>query len=731
MAAALATLVVDCGASPTPPQAKCRLTSAAITPALTALSVGQSIQLTVTTSPVIVPTNPPSCVPSYSWTTSDTSVALNVARTITGAQTNRAVASGHSLGSATISVSVGSNQTINTLLVTTVVSVVPPPIATISVTGASPSLAVSDTMTLKAVARDANGVDVSKYWAFTWQSSNAATATVSTGGLVTGIAKGPVTITASAGGVTGSLGLTVTDPVQSPVATLTVVPAIPPSTHVQVTRTIQLRAVARDASGNLVTDSTISWSSGATSIGTVTRIPNNAHLADVLGIKPGIVTITARTASGKSGTLDVTVDPGPIAAIVITPSSASVRPGKTVPLAAEARDAQGNLIPNVPFTWTSRATSIASVSQSGIVTGNVVGAADIEASASGITGTGRVSVLARRFAFAVADQPVTASYSANPAFSYTSSSGPITISRLTAGSYRVDFAGQQRLFGEVETVLVTAYGPTNGYCKPVSWTVGAASLVTDVACFTSGGLPNDLPFSITLLGDNTLAGRFSFGVANQPTAPGPYVATGMFNNAPAASQLPVTITRSAVGQYAVAFTSNGGPVNDPEAVIVNALGAGNSRCQPASQVVGDVVQVRCWDGSSLSSVPVDAPFTVALMNRGTSGASLHGVAWVDDTPVSGGGTAGIPATVAWNSTQGSVQVQWRSLGLFDVTFFGLAPIGSSGPYAVQVVDQDRDDGAYCNVVRWTATAPNLVVTVQCHAADGDVDDDAFYLVVLR
>ncbi len=77
---------------------------------------------------------------------------------------------------------------------------------------------LGETVTLTAQASDASGNTV---WGktFTWTSSNAEVATVSSAGLVTAVANGSVTITAATDGVNGTATVTVTAPDMAAVST--------------------------------------------------------------------------------------------------------------------------------------------------------------------------------------------------------------------------------------------------------------------------------------------------------------------------------------------------------------------------------------------------------------------------------------------------------------------------------------------------------------------------------
>lgn len=81
-------------------------------------------------------------------------------------------------------------------------------VVTVVVSATRPNVAVGQTLQLDAIALDGNGFPVGGA-SYQWSSSNNAIATVSGTGLVTGVALGPVTITALTGTIAGSINITV------------------------------------------------------------------------------------------------------------------------------------------------------------------------------------------------------------------------------------------------------------------------------------------------------------------------------------------------------------------------------------------------------------------------------------------------------------------------------------------------------------------------------------------
>ena len=170
------------------------------------------------------------------------------------------------------------------------------PVASVTVSPASVSVLQGQTVQLTATPRDANGNPLTGR-VITWQSSNSAIASVNGSGLVSGVAAGgPVTITATSEGQSGTASITVSG---VPVASVTVSPA---SASVPAGQTVQLSATLRDANGNILTGRSVTWASNNTSVATVTGT------GLVTGKVAGSATITA-TSEGQSGTAAITVTP--------------------------------------------------------------------------------------------------------------------------------------------------------------------------------------------------------------------------------------------------------------------------------------------------------------------------------------------------------------------------------------------------------------------------------------
>jgi uncharacterized protein YjdB len=297
------------------------------------------------------------------WTSSDETIAV---------VSSEGRVSGIKIGTATITASSEGKSGTATVTVTAAA------VASVNVTPPTASITVGQTTTLTAQPLDANGNALTGR-AVAWASSNAGVATVSDAGVVTGVAPGDATITATSEGKSGTATVTVT-PI--PVASVTVDPA---TVSLTTGATQQITATPRDAQGNPLADRAVTWESQNPAVATVSP----AGL--ITAVAPGNTTVTA-TSEGKVGTVTVTVTAPAVGSISVSPGSATVFVAATTPLTATVRDVNDLVIQGTTVLWSSDQPQTASVSQSGVVTGLAPGAVTITASSGGKAGTAAITV---------------------------------------------------------------------------------------------------------------------------------------------------------------------------------------------------------------------------------------------------------------------------------------------------------------------------------------------------
>lgn len=149
--------------------------------------------------------------------------------------------------------------------------------------------------------------------------------------------------------------------------------------------TAQLTATPRDASGNALSGHTVTWTTNAANIASV------SSAGTVTAVSPGNATITA-TSDGISGTTSITVVAAPVAAVVVTAPKQSFQVGDVSQFSAQPRDAQGNALTGRTVSWSSSAVSVATVSSTGLVTAVGAGTASITATSEGVSGVASISV---------------------------------------------------------------------------------------------------------------------------------------------------------------------------------------------------------------------------------------------------------------------------------------------------------------------------------------------------
>ena len=224
-----------------------------------------------TVGTVVISPNPASATVGHSAqltaTVKDASGTALVGRTITWASSNSAVASvssggsvsAVSAGTATISASAdgvtGQAQFTAAAITAATVTISPP----------APNVSIGQDVQLTATAVDASG-NVLASRVPSWSSSNPTVATVSNAGRVTGMAKGNANITATIDGKSAAAAVAVDNPPPTPVASITVSLN---SSALNMGQSTQAVAVTRDASGSVLTGRTITWSSAAPALATV------------------------------------------------------------------------------------------------------------------------------------------------------------------------------------------------------------------------------------------------------------------------------------------------------------------------------------------------------------------------------------------------------------------------------------------------------------------------------
>lgn len=261
--------------------------SVVVAPGSASGNVGDSAQFTATAKDT---NGNPITGLAVTWSSSNTSVLSvsqkGMARAVGSGSASVTATAGGKSGSASVTVSGGSTPPASI-------------VGSVVVTPGSASGSVGDAAQFTATVLDTAGATLTGQ-AVTWKSTNAAVVTVSSTGYATAVGGGSATLVATAGGKSGQAAVTVSGaaaPSQASVASISVSPS---SATISVGGSQQLSAVLKDSVGNVLTGRTVTWSSNAVQLATVSAIGLVAALV------PGNLTITA-SSGGKSGSASITV----------------------------------------------------------------------------------------------------------------------------------------------------------------------------------------------------------------------------------------------------------------------------------------------------------------------------------------------------------------------------------------------------------------------------------------
>jgi len=233
-------------------------------------------------------------------------------------------------GQATVTATVGQLSANASLTV-----VNPPPVlTTLTLTVPTSTLIVGQQVAAVVTGVDQYGASIT-IGGVTWTTASPSIATVSTSGIVTGVAPGQTTLTVSSGGVSASKVLTVVPP--PPVLTsLSVTLA---AASIASGQSTQATVAGRDQFGAPINPGTVTWSVAAPSIASISVD------GTITGLAVGTTSVSARSGTVQ-GSATLVVTPGAASRLLIVRPPAGVvggLPFATQPVVAVA-DAFGNTV---------------------------------------------------------------------------------------------------------------------------------------------------------------------------------------------------------------------------------------------------------------------------------------------------------------------------------------------------------------------------------------------------
>ena len=539
-----------------------------------------------------------------------------------------------------------------------------PEVGKVSLSESSVTLKVGGSRQLSATVEPA----AAEYDGITWSTSDRSVVSVSNGTIVAEKV-GSATVTASAEGVT-SAPCTVT------VQAINVTGVYLNYSAIEITEG-QSTSLNATVTPSDATDQSVQWSSGNTSVATVSG-------GSIKAVAPGKTTITIRTNDGgKTASCQVTVKAKviPVTGVWIDQSTLSLTEGESGQLKATVSPSNAT---NKNVTWSSSNTSVATVSSNGTVTAKKAGTATITVKTAdqGKTATCNVTVTAKNY--------------------------PVTGVSLSQSSLAL-------IVGETSQLTATV-SPSNATNKDVSW----SSSKTSVATVSSDGTVTAKAVGSATITVTTADGskKATCVVTVQSVS-----VTGVSLNPSTMSlvvgstgTLTATVSPSNATNKAVTYSSSNPAVAKASSDgVVTALAAGST-----------TITVKTADGSKTATCRV----TVTRATVAVTGVSLDKTA----TTIETGKTKQLTATItpenatnkniSWSSSNEAVAtvspsnatnkgVTWSSnnTSVATVSSSGVVTAKAAGSATITVRTTDGYKTATCSVTVKNATISVTGVSV--------------------
>lgn len=256
-------------------------------------------------------------------------------------------------------------------------------VVSLTVSATSSTIHVGETLALTLEALDARG-NVVDPGTTSWSSATQSVATIDASGIVTALAPGRSTITASAAGKVARIVINVADvEIAQVVLSADSVALVPGQTQA-------LEASLFDDAGARIAGRGVNWSSDRPTTATV------SSTGVVSAVGGGVAMITASSGDAiATATVIVSGNPGDPLIVRVTPERASMVVGDTLQLTVQVLDALGEVVETDSIGWlatTSTGSDVASVSATGVVTALAPGTVIVEATAGAARGATAIVV---------------------------------------------------------------------------------------------------------------------------------------------------------------------------------------------------------------------------------------------------------------------------------------------------------------------------------------------------
>jgi uncharacterized protein YjdB len=341
-----------------------KLTQILITPANRSIARGTTLQLSAVGT--LADGNPETLTTNVTWTISPSNIG-----TVDEQGVVKALAEGVAQVSATYQGITGTTST----------TVGPPNFLNLSVGSERPTLPLGESELMSAVGSFSDGTTQVLTNLVSWQVTPPTIASIDPHGNLKSLSKGVVKVSASYKDMNASAAVTVGT------AALISIAVAGKQSSLPVGESESFSATGTFSDGTMQTlTQLVEWNSSQSAIASV------SSTGSVLGKSVGTSTITA-AAGPVTGSGNVSVTAAVPVSLSITPASSSLILGNTAQLAATATYSDGSTKDwTTTATWTSSPLILVAVSNTGLVTAQQVGTANVTANSSGLSASASLTV---------------------------------------------------------------------------------------------------------------------------------------------------------------------------------------------------------------------------------------------------------------------------------------------------------------------------------------------------
>ena len=581
-----------------------------------------------------------------------------------------------------------------------------PTLQSIGVSPANPTIAPGLTQQFDAVGTysDSSMHDVTT--SATWSTANAAVATINAAGLATGVADGTTNVSAALGSLNGSTGLTV-----GPTLVSIQVNPQNPSAAAGTMQPFTATGKFTDGSQQDVTAS-VSWSSSLASVASI----SSGGVATTLSA--GVTTISA-TLNSVTGSTTLTVTGSPaLVSIAISPANSTIQTGQNQQFTAIGTYTDGSQ-QNITqlVQWSSTASSVASISATGLATALNGGTTTINASLSSIAAslTLNVSSLALVSVAVTPASPAIApgtnqQFTATGTYADGSTLNLSTSAAWTSSSASVATVNPQGLASSLTTGQTTITATAAGVSGSDTLTATSATLVS----ISVAPLSATIPLGTTARFDAT--GIFSDGTSQDVTTSVQWTSSqGSVASVSNASGSQGLATSVAPGVTTISAVS--GAVTGSATLTVSSTALVSITVGPANPSIAlGTTQQFTATGTFTDGTQQDLTSSATWSSANTSVATVSPVGLGTSTAV---GNALITATLG--SVSGSTLLTVSQAAVVSVTInppTAAVPAGISQPFTARGTFTDGTTQDVTASAHWSSSIPGVATISNSPGTNG-------------